>query len=60
LVETVQLSDFGKKFPIAVAQTVNNTIDLMARPVRESAAGDFPLCAGQRITAGLENGCPTA
>lgn len=41
-----QLSGYAKRFPIGVARTVNNKFDLMAMPLSDSRAGDFPLYAG--------------
>lgn len=41
-----QLAGYPNRFPIGSARTVSNKFDLMAVPVRESKAGEFPLYVG--------------
>jgi hypothetical protein len=41
-----QLPNYGNRFPIGSARTVNNKYDLVALPVHESRIGEFPLYAG--------------
>lgn len=41
-----QLPNYGDRFPIGTAHTVNNRYDLVALPIHEAKIGQFPLYAG--------------